>query len=299
MGFRPLPKKNIKLIPKRVNNHNINIPNPFEAFIKRLNSSLSKITAQKPLKDDYNSIIRSYLPENAKILTPQYPVHTNNFQFADLDGDSKNELITSYKVNDKITTMVLKKQNSRWEKAAEITNANYDSINFMGFADVQGMGQNQLLIGYNNSNGSGELHGYSVHAGNANKLFTENYSRIEVLQSSNNRTPTKAQLAIWNALDKNRHNIDVKHWNGANLESVTDQSSYYRRNILPYYTRKVKQMPTDPANWYNLAEALTKAGMFDDGIHAVEFGLRNNPSSPSKEDFIALKEKIIQKRTHS
>lgn len=264
-------------------------------LIKDLSTRISSVTKRSP-EEDYNAIIKSYLPEGAAHLVPQYPANTGNYYFADVDGDTQKELVTAYRLGDANTIMVLKKQNGNWGKIAEASNDQFDSINFAGAGDMAGEGKDQLLIGWDTQDGHGELHGYSLLDEGLKDVFAHNYNHLEILdRAGNKRAAGHSQIALWNKKAGNAYEIDVKHWNGAELEAAKDQNSYFHNRVLPYYARAVKKVPYNPLNWYNLSYALEKAGLYRDAIDSADIGLSQNPDSALREEFTILKTRIEEK----
>lgn len=290
-------KKRFTLHPKKKNSKikNLHISNPFQTMFKGLSSTLSQIT-KKPTREDYNAIVNRFLPGNAKLLIPQHPANSGGIQFLDLDGESRNGLIASYKLNDEVKTIILKKQSEQWQKAAEINNSKYDAVSYRGVADLTGEGKKQLLLGMVSEGKVPTLYGYSMENNTLKEIFNRNYHRFEVLNLNKNRNAvTKSQLAVWNKKDADAYNIEVLDWNGSQFEPLKDTASYYYKKVVPYYARKVKLKPYDPSNWYNLTDALIKTGVHRDAQMAVEFGIAQSPNSEWKEKFLALRSGIIGK----
>ncbi|MCX8128809.1 MAG: hypothetical protein N3I35_01765 [Clostridia bacterium] len=308
-GFNPFTKK-VKTLtkpnsrPVHTGNNPIPAQNPLLTLVRGLSGSLSGLTAsiskimKKTPGEDYNTIIKRFLPENHELLKPQYPRNSEKYQVADFDDDSENELVASYRLNDEIRTVILKRYGKQWAKIGEISNKNYESLNYAGFADITGEGRKQLLLGLKNKGQPGQLYGYSLQNGSISTLFTQKYNRFEILDctDSDNRLK-KTGISIWNngpVLD----NIEFKYWNGCELEPAGPQNDYYSKRVLPYYAQKAKQSPRNPSNWYKLADAMSKAGFHRDGLIAADIGIGLNPEVPSKEDFLQLKDSIKSSMKH-
>jgi hypothetical protein len=297
--------------PKPVHNtrDDVSMPNPIQNLVKSLSSSFSGLSStltnltasvtrmiQKPPKEDYGRVVKTFISEGSVLQRPENPVGTDDYQIIDLDGGTRNAIAASYKYGNDINAIVLKRHDGRWTRVADIAHSNYDKLNYMGFADVTGEGKKQLLVGLKNKDQHGELHGYALQGSEANKIFTHKYHKFEVLNTSDNRgNPAKPQIAFWNNGDTLLDRIEVKHWNGLELEPVSNPGKYYNRKVLPVYGQRVKQQPQNAANWFKLADALTKAGMYRDALDSVNIGMRLNPVSPSKEDFLELKNIIMEK----
>jgi hypothetical protein len=287
-------KKRYKISPgvNRVEWKPSNITGSLKTLARDLSTTISKVT-KKIAGEDYNSIVKSFIPAGANTVVPQYPVNSERFQFADLDGDSKDELITSYKLGDELKTIILKKENERWHKAAEVSSTDYATLNYRNTADIKGEGKKHLVIGMTSKGKTPTLFGYSLEKGSMNKIFTRNYHIVEVLKPPKTRNGTaKTQLAVWNRKEDDGYSIEVLNWNGSQFEQLKNRAPYYQKSVVPYYAQRVNLSPYSPSNWYNLADALAEAGMSRDALTAVEVGTAQDRNSAYKEKFAALKNKI-------
>ena len=267
------------------------MPNPLHSLFRDLTTSLSQITS-KPVREDYSALIKSFIPENARLLVPEYPSGARDVLLADLDGDSRDELIASYTLHSEVKTIILKRQEGNWFKASEISNSGYDMLNYRGTADITGEGKKQLLIGLKSRDKVGALAGYSFEQGISKEIFTHGYHRFEVLQSDSRNTSSNAQIAVWNRKDNNSYDIELLRWNGSQLESLKDSSAYYHHSVIPYYVDQVRQVPYSISNWYNLADALIKTGDYRDALVAIDVGMSQDQNSALREKFLELRKKI-------
>ncbi|OPZ89163.1 MAG: hypothetical protein BWY74_02843 [Firmicutes bacterium ADurb.Bin419] len=266
--------------------------NPLEILVKGINRQLTDIIKPQP-RENFDEIVEKFIPQGSVVLTPKYPSHSKSIGFADLDGDLRNELIVSFRNANEIKTIILKKDNDTWYKAAEAGNEGYESINYREFVDLTGEGKKQMIIAFTSKGKAAELHGYSLGENNLSELFRLNYNRLQVLKApGNNRNKPEVSLAIWNKEDSGAYNVELLKWNGAQLESINDAGTYYSDNVVPYCLRQVKRDPDIPQNWYNLANSLAKAGVLRDAQMAIEVGMRYNLSPELSDKFAALKDRI-------
>jgi len=262
--------------------------NPIGIFFKGLNRQLSNLFSRQPNENLY-SIAKNFVPEGASILTPKYPLNSGIVSFGDIDDDLKNELIVSYRLDDEIKTIILKKEDNNWYKAGEISDSGYESINYRAIVDLTGEGKKQLLLGLVSKDKNPVLRCYSVDKDSINEVFNSNYNRLQVLKaSSNDRQNSKAKLAIWEKAENDAYNIRLLQWNGSQLEPADEINTYYSDNVVPYYLKKVRKSPKSPQNWYNLADALVKAGMKRDAYIASETGMQYDSKGIFKDKFEAL-----------
>ena len=280
----------------------LNIPNPaqslqklqttVQSLVSGLTSTISQVTGMAP-KEDYTAIVRNFIPLEARLMKPQFPVSSSEIQLADIDGDSQNELIASYKLNDSaLRTLVLKKRKDEWTRIAEIVNSDSEEIHYRNMANITGNGKLQLVLGLASKGKNRTLHGYSIEADGAKKLFSRNYHKLEALGLPGQKTSlSRTQFALWNENDDETYDIEMMGWDGIQLASM-DTNSYYNKKVLPYYVSKLKQNPGNTSNWYQLADALARAGAKKDAIAVIDSGMKRDRSSEYAEKFQTLKSRL-------
>ncbi|RCX14301.1 hypothetical protein DFR58_11524 [Anaerobacterium chartisolvens] len=268
------------------------LPSSLHSLFKNLSASVSRIM-QRPVKEDYSSLAKRFIHKNAQILTPAYPFGVGKFHLADIDGDSRNELIIPYRLDDAVRLLVLKKSEHEWFRADEISFPGHKSINFMNFAHVTGSTGKQMLVGFKMDKDLGSLHAYSFDEGKVRELFASSYSRIEVIEPQKSTLPSaKAQLAIWNKLNEGDYDIELMQWDGMSLSPSKNHASYYHQRVVPYYMRKIRAYPSEALNWYCFADALSKSGMHREAMEAIQFAIFRHTSPSIKQRLLELQERI-------
>ena len=303
--YRLQPKQFTKATPFRLPN----LQDPFVSLRKGMMGLSTTITnlTKKNSGENYTTVLREFVPQNTKLLVPKFPSNSKDIHLEDIDGDSRNELITSYMHGEELRTIILKKENGRWNKTAQIDHPGYSEVNFRSFTDITGDGTKNMLLGLTRGDYA-DLHGYALDKGEVSRMLVKRYHKFEVIEPTQGNSPsTGAHIAIWNkkggskAAGRSASNgdsldgsfeVDVVHWNGSDFASTTNSSPYYKKNVIPYYASKVKQSPNSPTNWYNLAEALIKGGANRDALTAIEIGMRQDKKSDFKENFLKLKENL-------
>ncbi len=289
-GFKGGSRRTSRPMPLRMDMSAL--PNSLHSLFKNLSASVSRIM-QKPAKEDYSSLAKRFIHKNAQILTPAYPFGVGKFHLADIDGDSKNELIIPYRLDDAVKVLVLKKPEHEWFRSDEISFPGHESINFMNFAHITGGASKQMLVGFKIGKDLGSLHAYSFEEGKARELFSSSYSRIEVTDPrKSSALPAKAQLAIWNKLSEGGYDIELMHWDGIGLSPAKSQASYYHERVVPYYMRKIRARPAEALNWYCFADALSKSGMHREAMEAIQFAVSRYTSPLVKQSLLELKDRI-------
>ena len=205
---------------------------PVETFIKSVNNAVSQFTA-KPERIDYHAVVNSFLPPGATLLKAQYPENAGEIQSADVDGDKRNELITSYRTAEGIRTLVLKKDEVQWYKMAEISTPDYYEIHYRSLADMTGDGQKHLLLGLVSRQAVRTLFAYSMTDGGAKKIFSKNYSKLELQKNRDASGAVKNVIAVWNENAPGIYDIELVRWNGIDLEKI-NASRYLSAKVVPY-----------------------------------------------------------------
>jgi len=262
-----------------------------------LSGTVSKIASQiaeKSKTEDYLSIVKSFMPENARLLTPKHPYGAKEVQFANLDGSPQKGLIISFLMDNEIRTLFLKKQDEYWCKNGEVSCYGYDSLDYRDTADLTGEGKRQLLLGVTSGNESPTLYAYSLDDGTFIELFARSYDRIELLPSSRGPdSQAKTWLALWNKKDENTYDIEVLRWNGSELVPAKNPALYYFNRVAPYYATKIRQTPDDAHLWYNLADSLVKAGAYRDSIIAINAGMKHKMEPSLRDRYEELKRSLL------
>lgn len=263
---------------------------PVESLVKGLSDITAQITA-KPEKIDYNAVVNSFLPPGARLLRPEYPENSGEIQFADLDGDNRNELVASYITSDGVRTIILKKDNIQWYKMAEIASPEFESIHYRNTADLGGDGKKHLVMGLVSRQKNRTLFAYSVAEGSSRKIFSRTYDKLELQKTRAPSSRIKDAVAFWDEKSQGIYDIELLHWNGIDLENL-NISRYMSGKVVPYYINKLRSSPRETVNWYNLAKSFSIAGDTDRAARAVDIGLRYNPDDSLKDRFNELKSRL-------
>lgn len=263
---------------------------PVESLVKGLSDIAAQITA-KPEKIDYTAVVNSFLPPGARLLRPEYPENSGEIQFADLDGDSRNELVASYITSDGVRTIILKEDNVQWYKMAEIGNPEFESIHYRNTADLGGDGKIHLVLGLVSKQKTRTLFAYSVTEGSSKKIFGRTYDKLEFQKTRAPSGRIKDAVAFWDEKSQGIYDIELLHWNGIDLENL-NLSRYMSGKVVPYYINKLRNSPRDAINWYNLAMSLNNAGDTVRADEAINIGLRYNPDDSLRDRFNELKSRL-------
>jgi hypothetical protein len=174
---------------------------------------------------------------------------------------------------------------------AEISTPDYDEVHYRGIADMTGDGKKYLLLGAVSRQWVRTLFAYSMTEGGAKKLFSKNYGKLELQKSRDTSGALKHVIAVWNENAPGVYDIELVRWNGIDLEKM-NTNRYISAKVVPYYLGKLRQNPNSAADWYNLADSLSKSGDRASASRAVNLGLGYNPDALLKERFNALKGKL-------
>ncbi|MGE4282765.1 MAG: hypothetical protein AB7G87_03510 [Clostridia bacterium] len=268
-----------------------NKPSPLSLLVRSFTGITKKVTSNFK-KEDLNEVVKQFIPADAKLIIPQYPVGISGIQSIDLDGDRENELVTSYQINNETITVILKKQNNQWNKIHEMKNSDYQALSYIDFADVRGLGKKDILMGWKTQDTNNILDIFSWTDKTSKKIATFNYNRVEVLD---NQAPSNAEIAVWNKIDDGSFDIKLLMWNGTDFVPARNISRYYATSAVRYYVQAARQKPMVGANWYYLSDALIKAEMYRDALVAIEMGSQVTSDLEINQKLLELRRHAVEK----
>lgn len=263
---------------------------PFESLAQGLNKVVSQLTG-KTERVDYYSIVNSFLEPGANLVKPQYPINSNEIQFADIDDDGRSELITSYRVSNGIKTMILKRDDVQWYKMAEISNPDAEAIHYRNSSKISTDGRNYLILGLTSKLQGRTLNAYSLEDVNGIKIFSKKYDKLELVPIRGTNGAYRTAIAFWNEQAPGVYDIELQSWNGMELSQL-DSTRYLSGRVAPYYIHMLKRDPDNAANWYNLANTFLRSGRVGNAAIAAENGLARNPDNQLKEMFTSLQSRM-------
>lgn len=283
---------NLRLFPQRNSSPmKFTMKNPFETIARGLMSGVSQIR-ESTARVDYDKIVKSHISEGAELLKPKHPGKARTIHFADVDGDSKDEMIAAYRDYEGIKTIILKNRNGRWEKINEIKSAQYDTLDYMGTASTSDAGRKQLLLGLSSKDRGSYLYGYTADENNVNEVFAQGYDRFEVIRQNAGKGG-KTRMAIWNLKGNGAYDVELLEPDGSRTVSAGSTADYYNSRMAPYHAQKIKRNPYNCSHWYNLAEVLVKAGRRKEALTAIDVGTGLDKESQFKDEFESLKKRIL------
>ena len=121
-------------------------------------------------------IVVSFLPNDARLKAPNYPLDVKPIIFVDIDRDKEDEVIATYKLikeNNRIQLLVLKKANKHWRVMEQLSCDGYQ-IDRIEFKDVDKDGIEEMLLGSREAGNWKNLHVYKLN----NKKYTNMYITI-------------------------------------------------------------------------------------------------------------------------
>lgn len=241
---------------------------------------------------DIITLLRKFLPADAKLVAAQYPLISTPIQAVDLDNDGQMEIILAYQWQGALYLLILKKYNNQWREFSRIKGPGY-GINYLVFADITGDGKKEILIGWQIGAIWSQLDIYSARNGKLEKIASKIYSRIELIPSENHTPYGGTYIALWSHVTGEAYDIEVYGWKGNALAPAENVYPYYFRKVVLYYMQKVREMPGAAFYWYYLADAQIKARMPWAALYSIDRGRALHLEYPSKEDFLTLRKKAL------
>ncbi len=292
----PKPRVLPPVRPKRTATKRTPVANPLKTLIDTLTSTLGNLTSSIPFlnqdepMEDISAQIEKLLPVEAKIITPEYPQGIRKVQLEDLNNDGHDEAVVTYDLDGDMITAIFKKADDNWVKAAEVKNTGYNKLHYVHFADVNGDGKPEILVGWRTDRPLKDLHIFSWTDQDMQKVASEKYDRMEVNYVREREGNAIAELALWRPESDGGYAINLVHLNGSEFAHSNDVTSYYYERVVPFYAQKVRESGDSPYHWYYFSDSLVKAKMPKDALMAIDTGMSREPNSSLRENFLSLRE---------
>lgn len=139
-----------------------------------IKSPSSKVNIQR---DNFSTILRTLLPEGARLIVSDQGKKGNGISFGDVDGDGIDEAMVVYEdnvTNDKILKAALLKQHNEEWRIIWDTKGFGNGLDYAGLSDVTDDGRPEIILGW--SMGAGE-NGLDIYEwrNNTLKLWTKQW----------------------------------------------------------------------------------------------------------------------------
>jgi len=256
--------------------------------------------AEMQKKEDATDIAKKFLPAGAELIEPGNPEKVGAVRVKDLDGDSQDEILATYKAGEnpgEVGAFALKEKQGEWQKAWEQKGLGY-ALDLVDFADILGDGRPEVLMG--GTIGASAGNGLSIfqwQGDTLKKIASSGYHKLEILQPEEfpgaYGVSDKATLAIWQKDTGTAMMVDVLRWYEIGLMPAEDLYPQYFPKVVEYYQQQLKEMPDAPFLWYYLGDAQQKAGQPENAIKSIEKGLSLKGEYPSEYEFEMVKGKAL------
>lgn len=248
--------------------------------------------------EDIESIIKSFLPKEAKFQIPSTPTGADAIQFGDMDGDGGKEMLVTYKLAqepESVYAMLFKMDGATWNAIWQKRFEGYD-VDWAGFIDLEGSGRRQLMIGAAVGLSAGNiLSAFSLDDDIINEYFTTMYHKLELVElTPKGEEKPRKLLGIWTKDTGDAFVVDVLKWTGTELAPAKGVYPVYFKKIVEYYEERTKANPEAALYWYYLADAQIKINDTEGAMNSIENGLKSNQEYPGKEKFLELRNQIKQ-----
>ncbi|MEW4221656.1 FG-GAP repeat domain-containing protein [Rossellomorea marisflavi] len=197
------------------------------------NSSLMKPPQLPVQQQELKQAISQYVPAQAEWLSPLDDGDTNHIIERDLDGDGEEELIVFYRMPDKTAQMegvILENLKGEWKKRTQFSDLGRE-LQKVEFADLDGDGKDEVLIGFSYSNESSDkaLLVFNVSGDKPEKLFESQYSAFF---ADDYNEDGRGELMLATLVPNQEHNVTLYSYED-NMEKVDELK--LDPYVYPYY----------------------------------------------------------------
>lgn len=269
-----------------------------------MNFSSILVRAEQIQGPSLMKIVENFKPSNAILIKADRPSSAKPIQFYDFNHDGQKEIIITYEIKAKeqpspsqFGVMILKKEkDGNWRKLFNDQVQGVD-LDFSGLADITGNGVKDYLWGVTIGAAAGSrLKVIHWDDTSLKEIGDEPYHKIDLVKGNQ-----KVGIATWHMYIGDSYLVDVLKWNGEKL--VYDQELYstYYPSIEKFYKNKIGKLDAW-YYWYCLADAQTKANLFDEASKSIKKGksLAKKVSMPEVvQDFNNLSNALEKKKEKS
>ncbi|MBE4909602.1 hypothetical protein IMZ08_16235 [Bacillus luteolus] len=244
--------------------------------------------------EDKNTIIQSFLPPGASLITPSQPTGGTAIQTIDINFDGIDEMVVSYKhkgTPGEVGVMLLMQKDKDWEIQWRTEGLGYD-ISHASFADLTGDLMPELLIGWTIGASAGNnLDIYQWKDKTLEKIAGTAYHKLDVFTKDHDK---QARLAVWQKDTGEAYSVDVLKYDNGKL--IADPASYpqYFPWVVDYYKDRLIEMPDAPFYWYYHADAHLKSLQYEEALDSIEKGMALPNGYPAKGEFEELKKQVVE-----
>ena len=243
---------------------------------------------------DYENILKQFLPPTATILELQQPKRQAAILLADIDGDQVEELIGAYKIQEENYILILKKRNQQWQSFTHIKGSGYGISDFL-VAPITNNRTNTLIVGWQIGSVWSKLDLLEWKKSELVRLPTNNivYSKLEVedMPSSHGEDGI-AEIAFWKHDTDEAYKVSIYRFGGDRPIRAKDVYPYYFKKVGAYYQELLRTNEL-PIYWFYLADAQEKADMFDQALVSIDQSLIIPPSYPFKKKILEKRNQIV------
>lgn len=251
---------------------------------------------------DLKSIVQSYLPQGAKLLSTNEIVTGKSIYAMDLDGDKQDEILAFFKIEDKFEKgfIVLKKKNNKWDKIEE-KKMECNSIARVEFTNVVSKDKKSLIVGSLISSHAGaEYKAYTFENSKVEETLLGIWNKFEILN-----TPSDKESSFvfdgWINCTGNVQKAEIFKLKDKKVYYGEDFNSYYK-NFTEYYSNLIKEKSNNELAWYLLVDAQLRSGMIKEAYKSKETASQIDSSKKyfpvDSNDFKLLQVEALRNEKH-
>ncbi|MGZ4160244.1 MAG: WG repeat-containing protein [Neobacillus sp.] len=203
-----------------------------------------------------------FLPFGDELLyTDSYPKRPY-LQYADIDGDGKQELFGIYRSNQELYLFTLKEHFGHFRLISVVKGTGYQ-VSYLGTAHITGQKKLNIVVGWKIGGIWSKLSIFEwVNSGLKEKPLNGEYifSKIEIADMPGiHGKDGKAEIALWFHDTGEAYRVEIYRWEKDILVPAHDVEPYYFKKVVEYYKQKIKEHPEYLFYYPYLKEAEKKA----------------------------------------
>lgn len=203
-----------------------------------------------------------FLPYGEELLYTDSHPKRPHLQYADIDGDGKQELFGIYRSNQELYLFTLKELFGHFRLISVVKGTGYQ-VSYLGTAHITSQKKFNIVVGWKIGGIWSKLSIFEW----ANSRLKEKqlngeytFSKIEIADMPGlHGRDGKAEIALWIHDTGEAYKVEIYRWEKDKLVPAHDVEPYYFKKVVEYYKQKIKEQPEYLFYYPYLKDAENKA----------------------------------------
>nr|WP_202710405.1 BsuPI-related putative proteinase inhibitor [Sporosalibacterium faouarense] len=181
-------------------------------------------------KEEVKQIAKNFLPEGTEFTTPKESQQGESFTQIDLNKDGNDEIVAFYKGQSSVGAIVIEQDALGWKLKNKIEGYG-NSLNYVGFHDIDGNDKLDILIGGQDENNNNKLLIYKLNNRTYEEINSLYYERFSI---GNLDEDSKLDIATLISLDNEMPSVKLQVYSLFDNAYKLEFEKEFKYSSFPY-----------------------------------------------------------------